>query len=343
MKKFTVLAAILVVLLLMGTTAMAAPLENPNLDITQLNPFDGWTDGEVIQNSNYFWVFEPNGTGAFNNGLLVMDSADPELPFTARINLKEHAVSIEDMTDVTGVAFYVENNSEEEAGIGFFGESFGGFEVLDQETGGTKLAEHQLTYSNADFTEIVCYLVDLEGNIARCEEYYGYNMNGQASVPAGFKGWFLIDLANGGFNRCYYGSWGPDSGSGHSSEDCNNGAYVKGESILTAVGYSICGDLMEGDTIVFGDYALWSAKEGFTMPEDGGSSDSTPTPGNGSTEQPTNAATENATSAPSASATAGTSAPASNNTILYIVIAAVVVAVVVIIVVVMSLKKKKAE
>lgn len=152
----------------------------------------------------------------------------------------------------------------------------------------------------------------------------------------------MIDLANGGFNRCIYGAWGPDSGSGHSSEDATTAAYVKGESVLTAVGYSICGDLMEGDTIVFGDYALWSAKEGFTMPEDG-SSDTTPTPSNGSTEQPTNAATENATSAPSASATAGTSVPAPNNTVLYIVIAAVVVAVVVIIVVVISLKKKKAE
>lgn len=110
MKKFAAFAAVLAVLLLIGMTAMAAPLENPNLDVTQLNPFEGWGNGEVIQNSNYFWVFEPNGTGAFNNGLLVMDSADPYSPFIARINLKER-ISIETMTDVTGVAFYIENNS----------------------------------------------------------------------------------------------------------------------------------------------------------------------------------------------------------------------------------------
>ncbi|MBS6474972.1 MAG: hypothetical protein KH354_03190 [Clostridiales bacterium] len=337
MKKFTVLAAILVVLLLMGTTAMAAPLENPNLDITQLNPFDGWTDGEVIQNSNYFWVFEPNGTGAFNNGLLVMDSADPELPFTARINLKEHAVSIEDMTDVTGVAFYVENNSEEEAGIGFFGESFGGFEVLDQETGGTKLAEHQLTYSNADFTEIVCYLVDLEGNIARCEEYYGYNMNGQASVPAGFKGWFLIDLANGGFNRCYYGSWGTDMGF-HDSEDCEYGRFVNGTHGLLALGFSVCADLADGETVALGDYALWSAKSGFTMPEEGETSVATPSsdPTQQPTENPSKGTT--ATAAPDASESP---APASSNTILYIIIAAVVIAAVVAVIVIIAVKNKK--
>lgn len=110
MKKFAAFAAVLTVLLLIGMTSMAAPLENPNLDVSQLNPFDGWADGEVIQNSEHFWVFDPNGTGSFHNNLLVVDSADPDSPFIARINLKER-ISIETMTDVTGVAFYIENNS----------------------------------------------------------------------------------------------------------------------------------------------------------------------------------------------------------------------------------------
>ncbi|MBS6474971.1 MAG: hypothetical protein KH354_03185 [Clostridiales bacterium] len=333
MKKFAAFAAVLTVMLLIGMTAMAAPLENPNLDVTPIDAFTNWSNGDVLGNNENGWIFKGSSLSTFNNGLVVLESADPDTAFTGRINLAEK-ISAEDMSKATGVAFYIENNSDEEAGVGFFGEHAAPPEYT-KENGETVLTSHQLTYSGADFFDVTCYLVDLEGNITRGQEYYDYNTDGLASVPAGFKGWFLIDLANGGFNQCIYGSWGPDSGSGHSSEDCNNGAYVKGESILTAVGYSICGDLMEGDTIVFGDYALWSAKEGFTMPEDGGSSDSTPTPGNGSTEQPTNAATENATSAPSASATAGTSAPASNNTILYIVIAAVVVAVVVIIVVVM--------
>lgn len=340
MKKFAAFAAVLTVMLLIGMTAMAAPLENPNLDVTQIDAFANWSNGEAPGQNDNGWVFSGSSSGAFNNGLVVLESADPDTAFTGRINLAEK-ISAEDMSKVTGVAFYIENNSDEEAGVGFFGEHMAPPEYT-KENGETGLTSHQLTYNGADFLDVTCYLVDLEGNITRGQEYYDYNTDGLASVPAGFKGWFLIDLANGGFNRCIYGAWGPDSGSGHSSEDCNNGAYVKGESVLTAVGYSICGDLMEGDTIVFGDYALWSAKEGFTMPEDG-SSDTTPTPSNGSTEQPTNAATENATSAPSASATAGTSVPAPNNTVLYIVIAAVVVAVVVIIIVVISLKKKKAE
>ena len=49
MKKLAAFAAVLTVLLLIGMTAMAAPLENPNLDVSQLNPFDGWADGEVIR------------------------------------------------------------------------------------------------------------------------------------------------------------------------------------------------------------------------------------------------------------------------------------------------------
>lgn len=336
MKKFAAFAAVLAVLLLIGMTAMAAPLENPNLDVTQLNPFEGWGNGEVIQNSNYFWVFEPNGTGAFNNGLLVMDSADPYSPFIARINLKER-ISIETMTDVTGVAFYIENNSDEEAGVAFFGESFGGFEVPDQANGGMKLAEHQLSYGDADFTQIVCYLVDLEGNIARCEEYYGYNTNGQASIPAGFKGWFLIDLANGGFNRCYYGSWGADAGF-HDSEDCEYGRFVNGTHGLFALGFSVCADLADGETVALGDYALWSAKSGFTMPEEGDTSITTP--GSDPTQQPTENPSKGATatSAPDASESP---APASNNTVLYIIIAAAVIAAIVAVIIIIAVKNKK--
>lgn len=336
MKKFAAFAAVLAVLLLIGITAMAAPLENPNLDVTQLNPFEGWSNGEIIQNSNYFWVFEPNGSGAFDNGLLVMDSANPDSPFIARINLKNR-ISIEDMADVTGVAFYIENNSGEEAGIAFFGESFGGFEVPDQQTGGMKLAEHQLSYGDADFTEIVCYLVDLEGNIARCEEYYGYNTNGQASVPAGFKGWFLIDLANGGFNRCYYGSWGEDAGF-HNSEDCEHGRFVNGTHGLFALGFSVCADLVDGETVALGDYSLWSAKSGFTMPEEGETSISTP--GSNPTQQPTEAPTGDATitAAPDAS---DAPAPVSGNTVLYIIIAAAAAVVIAVVIIAIFAKKKK--
>lgn len=59
-----------------------------------------------------------------------------------------------------------------------------------KENGETGLTSHQLTYNGADFLDVTCYLVDLEGNITRGQEYYDYNTDGLASVPAGFKGWF---------------------------------------------------------------------------------------------------------------------------------------------------------
>ena len=91
--------------------------------------------------------------------------------------------------------------------------------------------------------------------ITRVEKAFG--VNGQASVPAGFKGWYLVDLANGGFNNCYYASWGYDQ--------CD-GSFQTGDG-FSALGFNVCGTLGDDETIVLGDYALWTAKG--TMPAAG--------------------------------------------------------------------------
>ena len=258
MKKFALLAAVLAVVMLFGISAMAAPLENPNLETTQVDLFAAWTDGMLVDattNSGLCWVFSGGNGSApvYQNGYIVLDenSANPDVPYTARLNLNDAKMDPGTIDGITGVAFYVENNSEMEAGVGFMGERIDGI------VGGG----HQLTYSGADFYDVTCYLVDLDGNITRGKEYYDYNTYGQASVPAGFKGWFLIDLVNGGFNTCYYGSWGYDD----PAAECD-GSFQPGDG-LCAVGFSICGDLGDNETIVLGDYALWTANG--TMPAAG--------------------------------------------------------------------------
>lgn len=104
MKKFAAFAAVLTVMLLIGMTAMAAPLENPNLDVTQIDAFANWSNGEAPGQNDNGWVFSGSSSGAFNNGLVVLESADPDTAFTGRINLAEK-ISAEDMSKVTGVAF----------------------------------------------------------------------------------------------------------------------------------------------------------------------------------------------------------------------------------------------
>ena len=278
----------LLVLSLLGMTALAAPLEQDNLETEPLDAFALFSDGDVMENTYKTWVFSSGGTGYYGDGALHLETLDPDVPFTVRVTLADR-YEADAIADMTGVAFYLENNSSSEAGVAFFGESFGGFIAHDNGIEGP--AEHQLSYSCPDFYDITCYLVSLDGTITRAEEYYDFNNYGLASVPPEFKGWFLIDLENGGFNICYYGTWGEEYGF-HDASQCENGRFERGVHGLKAVGFSVCADLAYDETFLISDYAFWTPKDGFAMPEEGESAQPTATPAGTPTEAPTDAATE---------------------------------------------------
>ena len=332
MKKLFSLA-MTAVFLLAGISALAAPLENENLEAAPIEILShGFENGEVLyREGGKFWTFLEGGTAFYQDGAVIIDSATVGTPFMARIDLGADSDPAEDLQNFTGVAFYVENHCELDVGISFFGE------VRDHNDGSV----HQLAYENVDFDAITCYLIDAEGNILLPEEYPDMAGWGHVSVPAGFTGWFLVDLANGAFNHCYYSGWGY-----HSGVVCD-GAFHPGQYGLHSVGFNLSADLMDGETVVIRDYALWAPKDGFEMPV---REQPTETPTEAPTVQPTVQPTQ-APAEPTAEPTAAASPAPTENAApaggsfpvwAWIVIGAVVVSAVILAVGLTGAKRKRA-
>lgn len=170
-----------------------------------------------------------------------------------------------------------------------------------------------------------------DGKIYKAEEYLEDYGHGLASIPSGFKGWYIVRLDSLGTDYCYYSSFGY-----HDSCDC--GKWESGSTRILNPGvalYSISCE--EGEGFVIDDYMLVKLGSNFTPDEGhatgGGSSDATASPAPDQTADTTQA--PQTSDAPSGS---------SSFPVVPVVIAAVaVVAVIVVVIIIASKKKKKAE
>lgn len=170
-----------------------------------------------------------------------------------------------------------------------------------------------------------------DGKIYKAEEYLEDYGHGLASIPSGFKGWYIVRLDSLGTDYCYYSSYGY-----HGSCDC--GKWESGSTRILNPGvalYSVACE--EGEGFVVDDYMLVKLGSDFTPDEGhatgGSSSDATASPAPDQTADTTQA--PQTSDAPSGS---------SSFPVVPVVIAAVaVVAVIVVVIIIVSKKKKKAE
>lgn len=234
--------------------------------------------------------------------------------------IRQQYLTAEKCAQYDAIGFYIENNSCDAAGVSWFGEVVG-----------SDGNSHQNVYQQTEFSDVDCYLMSTDGKIYKAEEYFEDYGHGLASVPSGFKGWYIVRLDSLGTDYCYYSSFGY-----HGSCDC--GKWVSGSTSILNPGialYSVSCE--EGEGFVIDDYMLVKLGSDFTPDEGhatgGSSSDATASPAPDQTADTTQA--PQTSDAPSD----GSSFP-----VVPVVIAAVaVVAVIVVVIVIVFKKKKKAE
>lgn len=234
--------------------------------------------------------------------------------------IREQYLTAEKCAQYDAIGFYIENNSCDAAGVSWFGE------VVSSDGN-----SHQNVYQQTEFSDVDCYLMSTDGKIYKAEEYLEDYGHGLASIPSGFKGWYIVRLDSLGTDYCYYSSFGY-----HGSCDC--GKWESGSTSILNPGvalYSISCE--EGEGFVIDDYMLVKLGSNFTPDEGhatgGGSSDATASPAPDQTADTTQA--PQTSDAPSGS---------SSFPVVPVVIAAVaVVAVIVVVIIIASKKKKKAE
>ena len=234
--------------------------------------------------------------------------------------IREQYLTAEKCAQYDAIGFYIENNSCDAAGASWFGE------VVSSDGNA-----HQNVYQQTEFSDVDCYLMSTDGKIYKAEEYLEDYGHGLASIPSGFKGWYIVRLDSLGTDYCHYSSFGY-----HGSCDC--GKWESGSTSILNPGialYSVSCE--EGEGFVIDDYMLVKLGSDFTPDEGhatgGGSSDATASPAPDQTVDTTTA--PQTSDAPSD----GSSFP-----VVPVVIAAVaVVAVIVVVIIIVSKKKKKAE
>lgn len=234
--------------------------------------------------------------------------------------IREQYLTAEKCAQYDAIGFYIENNSCDAAGVSWFGE------VVSSDGN-----SHQNVYQQTEFSDVDCYLMSTDGKIYKAEEYLEDYGHGLASIPSGFKGWYIVRLDSLGTDYCYYSSYGY-----HGSCDC--GKWESGSTSILNPGialYSVSCE--EGEGFVIDDYMLVKLGSNFTPDEGhatgGGSSDATASPAPDQTADTTQA--PQTSDAPSGS---------SSFPVVPVVIAAVaVVAVIVVVIIIASKKKKKAE
>lgn len=234
--------------------------------------------------------------------------------------IREQYLTAEKCAQYDAIGFYIENNSCDAAGVSWFGE------VVSSDGN-----SHQNVYQQTEFSDVDCYLMSTDGKIYKAEEYLEDYGHGLASIPSGFKGWYIVRLDSLGTDYCYYSSFGY-----HGSCDC--GKWESGSTSILNPGialYSVSCE--EGEGFVIDDYMLVKLGSNFTPDEGhatgGGSSDATASPAPDQTADTTQA--PQTSDAPSGS---------SSFPVVPVVIAAVaVVAVIVVVIIIASKKKKKAE
>lgn len=234
--------------------------------------------------------------------------------------IREQYLTAEKCAQYDAIGFYIENNSCDAAGVSWFGE------VVSSDGN-----SHQNVYQQTEFSDVDCYLMSTDGKIYKAEEYLEDYGHGLASIPSGFKGWYIVRLDSLGTDYCYYSSFGY-----HGSCDC--GKWESGSTSILNPGialYSISCE--EGEGFVIDDYMLVKLGSDFTPDEGhatgGSSSDATASPAPDQTADTTQA--PQTSDAPSGS---------SSFPVVPVVIAAVaVVAVIVVVIIIAYKKKKKAE
>ena len=234
--------------------------------------------------------------------------------------IREQYLTAEKCAQYDAIGFYIENNSCDAAGVSWFGE------VVSSDGN-----SHQNVYQQTEFSDVDCYLMSTDGKIYKAEEYLEDYGHGLASIPSGFKGWYIVRLDSLGTDYCYYSSYGY-----HGSCDC--GKWESGSTSILNPGialYSVSCE--EGEGFVIDDYMLVKLGSDFTPDEGhatgGSSSDATASPAPDQTADTTQA--PQTSDAPSGS---------SSFPVVPVVIAAVaVVAVIVVVIIIVSKKKKKAE
>lgn len=171
-----------------------------------------------------------------------------------------------------------------------------------------------------------------DGKIYKAEEYLEDYGHGLASIPSGFKGWYIVRLDSLGADYCYYSSYGY-----HDSCDC--GKWESGSTRILNPGvalYSVACE--EGEGFVVDDYMLVKLGSDFT-PDEGhatGSSSSSD-----ATASPAPAQTADTTTAPQTSdAPSGSS---SFPVVPVVIAAAAAVAVIAVVLIIAFKKKKKSE
>lgn len=234
--------------------------------------------------------------------------------------IREQYLTAEKCAQYDAIGFYIENNSCDAAGVSWFGE------VVSSDGN-----VHQNVYQQTEFSDVDCYLMSTDGKIYKAEEYLEDYGHGLASIPSGFKGWYIVRLDSLGTDYCYYSSFGY-----HGSCEC--GKWESGSTSILNPGialYSVSCE--EGEGFVIDDYMLVKLGSDFTPDEGhatgGSSSDATASPAPDQTVDTTQA--PQTSDAPSGS---------SSFPVVPVVIAAVaVVAVIVVVIIIVSKKKKKAE
>lgn len=339
-KKTAVIAIALLLIISLCVPAAAAPLEDEKFEIIPVLDFSAYADGTNVAgmgNGAYAFYGSAETTAKIQDGQFVISACDPDQKFVARFGY-DNEITAEQAADMEYIGFYVENNTSNPIGIGAIAESKGGT-FIDAETGEEKVAIHQMMYNSVWPEDIVYYLMDMDGNVTRPDCYQLYdddNADGHAEIPAGFKGYFLVSLTEGGFNICLYAAWG-----GHPDLDCEGGIWKSGEYGLASIGITFQGEIGDGETVVVDDMFMAKGTDKFVAP---GEATLTPAP------TPTPAAEVSATpaagstTAPAAATTAPADEPDGNNNLwLYIAIGAVVVIGGIAILAAVTKNKKKAD
>lgn len=161
--------------------------------------------------------------------------------------IREQYLTAEKCAQYDAIGFYIENNSCDAAGVSWFGE------VVSSDGN-----SHQNVYQQTEFSDVDCYLMSTDGKIYKAEEYLEDYGHGLASIPSGFKGWYIVRLDSLGTDYCYYSSFGY-----HGSCEC--GKWESGSTSILNPGialYSVSCE--EGEGFVIDDYMLVKLGSNFT-------------------------------------------------------------------------------
>lgn len=307
-------------------TGFAAAPPQSRITTEVFYSFDDKDDAPfTIDNGNNGWFFyeAPETRYSYkDHGFVITDLFMGYMAMRIGVTdeIREQYLTAEKCAQYDAIGFYIENNSCDAAGVSWFGE------VVSSDGN-----SHQNVYQQTEFSDVDCYLMSTDGKIYKAEEYLEDYGHGLASIPSGFKGWYIVRLDSLGTDYCYYSSFGY-----HGSCEC--GKWESGSTSILNPGialYSVSCE--EGEGFVIDDYMLVKLGSNFTPDEGhatgGGSSDATASPAPDQTADTTQA--PQTSDAPSGS---------SSFPVVPVVIAAVaVVAVIVVVIIIASKKKKKAE